>query len=79
MRSKVVGVVFAVKKTAAVMNTPAIIRAWAMAVTPKTYTLPIHIEKMMHHIHASTCMIRCPVATFGMFDRGLYFLLITEL
>ena len=50
-----------------------------MAVMPKIYIEPTHIEKTTHHIQASTCIIRWPVATFGMLASGLYFRLIIEL
>ena len=61
------------------MKIPEIIMACAMAVIPKIYTEPIHMEKIMHHIHASNCMTRCPVAKLGILESGLYFRLIIEL
>ena len=62
---KYCGLRLAVSNTPAVMNTPAINRAWASALMPKATTLPTHMLKMIHHIHASTCITMCRVFMSG--------------
>ena len=37
-----------------------------IALMPKATMLPSHMLKMMHHIHASTCIIMCRVFMSGM-------------
>ena len=71
---KYCGLRFAVSNTPAVMNTPAISKACMAALIPNTTTEPTHIEKIMHHIHASICMTMCLVFVSGMLDSGLYLL-----
>jgi hypothetical protein len=39
---------------------------------PKATMLPTHILKIIHHIHASTCITMCRVFMSGMWDSGLY-------
>jgi len=71
---KYCGLRLAVSNTPAVINTPAISKAWAMALMPNTTMLPIHMLKIIHHIHASICIIRCRVFVSGIWRSGLYLL-----
>ena len=61
------------------MNIPASRSAWIVALMPNTTIEPIHMLKMMHHIHAKTCITRWRVLVSGMWDRGLCRLSITKL
>ena len=45
---------------------------------PKTSIDPTQLEKTMHHIHASNCMIMCLVFVSGIRDKGLSLLSITS-
>ena len=58
---------------------PASRIACITALTPKTKIEPIHMLKMMHHIHAKTCITRCRVLVSGMYDSGFRRLSITKL
>jgi len=71
---KYCGLRLAVSNTPVVINTPAISKACATALTPKTVTDPTDIPKIIHHIHASTCITMCRVLLSGMRDSGLYLL-----
>ena len=68
---KYCGLRLAVSNTPAVMNTPAINSACMMALIPKATMLPRYMLNMMHHIHASTCIIMCRVFMSGMLRNGL--------
>ena len=68
----------AVSNAPTVTKTPQSKIVWTVALMPKTKMEPIHIERTMHHIHASICMTRWRVAVSGMQASGLWRLSITK-
>ena len=69
----------AVAKVAAVIKVPKISRKCAAAVIPKTTNDPKYKEKIIHHIQAKSCIIRCLKATLGIFLSGFHSASITLL
>ena len=61
-----------------VIAIPAISKVCARVVIPNTVMELHHILKIMHHIHARTCITICLVSKSGIFDSGLTLLSITE-
>ena len=69
----------AVAKVAAVIKVPKISKKCAAAVMPKTTKEPKYSEKIIHHIQAKTCIIKCLRAKSGIFLSGFQSASITPL